>query len=63
MRCVATGTEARLGSPDVKANSLPNCVVIRSIALQGSPTAPQRVPYFSKLGAARVLSFVKILRN
>ena len=61
---VATGIEARfelvLGD---RANSLPNCVVIRSNALQGSPTASLRVLYFSKAGAARDLSFVKTLRN
>lgn len=64
MRRVATGTAARfelvLGD---KANSLPNCVVIRSNALQGSPTASWRVLYFSKPGAAGGLSFVKTLRN
>lgn len=64
MRHVATGTEARFELVlEDKANSLPNCVVTRSIALQGSPTASLRVLYFSKPGAARDLSFVKILRN
>jgi hypothetical protein len=64
MRLVATGIAARFESVlGDKANSLPNCVVIRSNALQGSPTAPWRVPYFSKSGAAEDLSFVKTLRN
>lgn len=64
MRRVVTGIEARFELVlEVRANSLPNCVVIRSIALQGSPTVLLRVLYFRKQGATGDLAFVKILLN